>query len=219
MSSTLSARGAPGYILLIAAIFCAFEAAFALTDAGILPIEEMRGQVYLYGAFFDPYFEELLAGREVPATFWSSWLTHAFLHGGVLHVAMNTAVFLGLGSYIARGIGPLRFAILFVVTAVAGALFFAVISDTYGPMIGASGVLFGLIGALKFWEWRYIRMTGAAPNRFWGTIIGLIILNVALAFSFPGEGSLAWEAHLGGFVAGFLIAPILAPNAAGPSPI
>ncbi len=219
MSSTSPSRGAPIYVLLIAAIFCAFEAAFALSEAGILPIADMRWQVYLRGAFFDPYFQGVLAGQPVPATFWSSWLTHAFLHGGLVHLAMNTVVFLALGGYIARGVGPLRFMVLFAVTAIAGALFFAVISDANGPMVGASGVIFGLIGALKFWESRYIQQTGAAPNRFWGTIIGLIVINVLLAFFFPGDGGLAWQAHLGGFVAGFLIAPVLAPHAAGPSPI
>lgn len=190
-----------------------------LSEAEILPIEGLRWRVYLYGAFWDILYQAAWAGEEVPMTFWTSWITHAFLHGGVLHVVMNAAVFLALGSYVARAIGTARFLILFAVSAIFGALCFAELADTRGPMVGASGVLFGLIGALKYWELRYIRMTGAPSRRFWGTILGLILINVVLAVYTPGGGDLAWQAHLGGFVGGFLIAPILAPRVAGPSPI
>ena len=212
-------RGAPPLVWAFAAIFCLFEGAFALSDAGVLPWPDLRWQVYLYGAFFDIYYEGVMAGQPVPWSFWTSWITHAFLHGGLLHLLMNTVIFLALGGYVARGIGSARFVVLFAVTAVAGALFFAILSDARGPMVGASGALFGIIGALKFWEWRYIQLTGAPANRFWGTIGGLVLMNVVLAAFLTGEGSLAWEAHLGGFVAGFLVAPLLAPHAAGPSPI
>ena len=219
MRHSLRRTGAPPLIWALAAIFCAFEGLFILAEAGILPVEDLRWRVYLLGAFWDVLYEAALAGEAVPFTFWTSWISHAFLHGGLFHLAMNTTVFLALGGYVAHGIGTLRFLVLFLVTAIAGALFFAILSDARGPMVGASGVLFGLIGALKFWEWRYIQITGAPANRFWGTIIGLVLLNVVLAFFFPGGGDLAWQAHLGGFVGGFLIAPVLAPGAAGPSPI
>jgi len=203
----------------MAAVFAALEGAFALADAGIGPWPDLRWQAYRYLAFFDIYFERVRDGHSVPPEFWTSLLTHAFLHGGMLHLVMNGAIFLALGGHLARGLGSTRFLILFTVTAGAGALTLALITDTRAPLVGASGALFGFIGALKFWEWRYIRLTGAPANRFWGTIIGLTVMNVALWLYFPGEGSLAWEAHLGGFAAGFLIAPVLAPRAAGPSPI
>ena len=219
LNQPIVARGAPPLLWIMAAIFCGFELVFGLSAAGLLPGPDWRTAVYLHAAFFDLWFDELMDGGEVPPWFWSSWITHAFLHGGALHLAMNTAVFLALGGYIARGLGTARFLVLFVVTAIAGALLYGLLATSNAPMVGASGALFGFIGALKFWEWRYIRMTGATANRFWGTIIALIVINGLLAFSMPGGGSLAWEAHLGGFLAGFAIAPLLAPQAAGPSPI
>ena len=158
-------------------------------------------------------------GREVPFEFWTSFLTYAFLHGGLMHLALNGAIILGLGGMLANGLGTARFLVLFAVTTIAGALVFALMTDSQGPLVGASGAIFGFFGALKRWEWRYIRETGAPANRFWGTIGGLVAINVLLAFAYPGDGALAWEAHLGGFVAGFLIAPLLAPHASGPSPI
>ena len=219
MTFSDTSRGAPPLLWAMAAVFCLLEGAFQLADAGILPFPDLRAYAYYHGAFLDMWFQDVLNGLSVPVWFWSSWITHAFLHGGALHLLMNTAVFLGLGGYIARGIGNGRFLVLFVVTAIAGALVFGLLAETRGPMVGASGALFGFIGALKRWEWRYIQATGAPQNRFWGTIVGLTILNLMLLLYFPGEGSLAWEAHLGGFIAGFLIAPVLAPRAAGPSPI
>ena len=219
MNELATKRGAPMVLWIFAAIFCTFELVFVLSEAGFFARQDLRWIVYLLGAFWDHWFEAAMAGQPVPIVFWWSFVTHAFLHGSLLHLVMNTVVFLGLGSYVARGIGTLRFLVLFFLTAIAGALVFAMMSDAAGPMVGASGALFGVMGALKFWERRYILETGAPSNRFWGTIIGLIILNAVLAFYYPGGGSLAWQAHLGGFLAGYLLAPVIAPNIMGPSPI
>lgn len=216
--------GPPPLIWAMFAAFCAPEAAFYLAENGLAGPVDMRWRAYVNLAYFDVFFEGVLKGFEVPATFWLTPLTHAFLHGGPLHLVMNSVIFLGLGGALANGLGMARFLALFAATAVGGALTFSVITDFDGPLVGASGVLFGFFGALKRWEWRYIRRNGASSRRFWGTIAGLIALNVVLYVATLGnggmlDGAIAWEAHLGGFIAGFLIAPLLAPNAAGPSPI
>ncbi|MEM7269759.1 MAG: rhomboid family intramembrane serine protease, partial [Pseudomonadota bacterium] len=133
------------------------------------------------------------------------------------HLFMNTAIFVALGSILARSLGSGRFLALFVFCAIGGALVFGLLAEARGPLVGASGALFGFFGALKRWEWRWIRATGAPSNRFWGTIGGLIAINVALALVIQ-DAAIAWEAHLGGFLVGWLIAPMLAPGRAGPSP-
>ncbi|MEM9059866.1 MAG: rhomboid family intramembrane serine protease [Pseudomonadota bacterium] len=209
----------PGVVWALTGVFIAFELAFALANAGVLPIADLRWQIYLKLAFFDLYFEGVRDGQAVPWWFWTSFLSYSVIHGGLLHLAMNGVFFVAVGGMVAKVIGATKFLILFAVTAVGGALVFGLLANSQGPMVGASGALFGLIGALKAWEWRYIRLTGASADRFWRTIIALAAMNLLLAVAFPGEGSLAWEAHLGGFLAGFLIAPVLAPRLAGPSPI
>lgn len=209
----------PPIVWIMALIFVGFEMAFQAADAGVLPVPDLRWEVYKKLAFFDIYWEAWREGIPVPIEMWTSFLTHAFLHGGLLHLLMNGAIFLGLGGMIANNIGTRNFLILFVVTAIGGALAFALIADAQGPLVGASGAIFGFFGALKRWEWRFLSMTGQPKNRFWGTIIGLTALNVMLALFYPGEGAVAWEAHLGGFVAGFLIAPLLSQGRVGPSPI
>ena len=97
-------------------------------------------------------------------------------------------------------------------------LLFALLAETRGPLVGASGALFGFFGALKRWEWRWISASGASSRRFWGTIIGLVVINLLLAVSFQGA-EIAWQAHLGGFIAGWFIAPMIAPNRASSSPL
>ncbi len=211
--------GPPPIVWAMTAVFAAFEGAFALADSGVIDLGDLRWEVYKKLAFFDLYFDRLPTGQPVPPEFWTSFLTHAFLHGGLFHLAMNGVLFLGLGGMLANAIGTVRFLTLFAVTAIGGALVFGLLAEAQGPLVGASGALFGFIGALKRWEWRWIRITGASSDKFWRTILALAGLNVVLFYLFPGEGSLAWEAHLGGFITGFLLAPLIAPRFAAPSPI
>lgn len=209
----------PPIIWAMTLVFLAFESAFQMGDAGVLLPPDTRIETYYLGGFWDLYFEELRQGRPVPGEFWASFVTHAFLHGSMVHLVMNGVVFLSLGGLLANLLGAWRFLVLFGVTAAAGALVFAVITDTNGPLVGASGAVFGFFGILKRWEWRHIRLHGAPQQRFWGTIAGLVAINVALFFFFPGGGQLAWEAHLGGFVAGFLMGDLLGRGISGPSPV
>jgi len=210
--------GPPAVVWTMAAVMILFELAFQFAESGMLPVPDLRFEAYLYLGFWDALFELARDGQRVPPEFWSSILTYALLHGGLAHLLMNGVILLSLGGILAHRLGSARFLTLFFVTAAAGALTFALIAETRGPLVGASGAIFGFFGALKRWEWRYIRATGAPANRFWGTILALIAINAILHVSFFGN-ALAWEAHLGGFVAGYLLAPLLAPGQAGPSPI
>ena len=195
---------------MMIAVMVGFEVLFAAVDAGMAPESLGRWPVYLQLAFFDLVFEYARAGNGVePQLLWSL-LTHAFLHGNWLHLAMNGAVFLGLGHALVQAIGIGRFLVIFTVTAVAGALTFAVIADTNGPMVGASGAIFGLFAVLTAWQERVLRHTGRSRAMIWRRIGGLVLVNVALAYGLGGL--LAWQAHLGGWVAGWLLAGMFRPR-------
>lgn len=213
-------KGAPPLVWALASMFVLIETALFLSDAGMLPWADLRITAYLNFAFFDLYFEAALAGLPgLPDWWWVSFVSHAFLHGGWLHVILNSAIFLALGGFVCRMIGGARFLILFGLTAIGGSLTFGLMADTDGPMVGASGMVFGLFGATKRWEWRWIRAHGAPAKQFRTSMIGLFIVNIALALLWPGEGGLAWEAHLGGFVAGWLAAPFVAPGMNSRAPV
>lgn len=206
--------GAAPVVLVMAGAFVAIEAVLAASDFGLLP-RGLRFAAYRQFAFFDLYFEAALSGQTVRAQLVWSLVTHAFLHGGLLHLAMNTAVFVALGSHLCRAVGEGAMLALFVATAAAGAVTFGLIADTglqFIPMVGASGALFGFLGAMKRWEWRYIRGADLPRRRFWSTVLALVAVNVLLSFGFGDGGGVAWEAHLGGFVAGWVAGGFISPR-------
>lgn len=207
----------PAIIWIMALAFIAPELVSQLGEAGM----EFRVLAVTRLAFFDVYLSEALAGRPVPFEFWTSFLTYGFLHGGLVHLLLNGAIFLGVGGMLANALGTGRFLFLFFFSSALGALVWGLLYQgaPAAHLVGASGAIFGFIGALKRWEWRWTALTGAPRRRFWGTIIALVILNFLLALAGPGGADVAWEAHLGGFIGGWLAADLVAPGRAAPSPI
>ncbi len=192
------------------AVMIGFEVMFWLVDQGVLPESLGRWPVYLRLAFFDVVFDQALAGRGVePELLWSL-VTHAFLHGNPLHLALNGAAFLGLGHALVQALGPKRFLALFVITAAAGAVTFGLLADTDAPLVGASGALFGMLAIITAWQERALRRMGRSRAVIWKRIFGLVLLNVVLALGLGGL--LAWQAHLGGWIAGWLLAYAMPPR-------
>lgn len=210
-SNTAPARNPVHPVLwIMIAVMIGFELLFAAVDAGMAPEAMGRWPVYLQLAFFDLYFENARAGYGIePQLVWSL-LTHAFLHGNWIHLAMNGAAFLGLGHALVQAIGIGRFLVIFAVTAIAGALTFAVIAETNGPLVGASGAIFGMFAVLTAWQERVLRHAGRSRTMIWRRIGGLVAVNVALAYGLGGL--LAWQAHLGGWVVGWLLAGVFRPR-------
>lgn len=203
-------KGAHPVLWAMAAVMAGFELLFAAADAGLAPAALGRLPVYIRLAFWDILFEHARAGEGIfPELVWS-FLTHAFLHGGWLHLLLNGAVFLALGNALVRAIGVVRFLLTFAVTAVAGALLFGLIAQTEGPLVGASGALFGFLGMITAWQERGLRRMGLSRAPVWKRIAGLIALNVILHLGLGGL--LAWEAHLGGWIAGWLLAYAFPPR-------
>ena len=206
--------GAPPMIWAMAGLFVLIEAVLAASDAGYLP-PGLRYLAYAQFAFDDRYFGDALAGFAVPPAFYATFVTHAFLHGGFTHLFMNTAVFLALGAHMCRAVGQVATLLVFVGTAATGALFFGLIADTgkaFVPMVGCSGALFGFLGAMKRWEWRHVTTHRLPTKRFWSTILALTLINVILSLGSIVGGGVAWEAHLGGFVGGWLAGGLLTPR-------
>jgi membrane associated rhomboid family serine protease len=190
---------------VIAAAFVLIELTLQASDIGLFA-PDLRWRVYEKFAFFTPWFEAWLAGDPAPVQVRWSLLTHAFLHSGMTHLVMNTGVFLALAFVTLRVFGTAWFLAIFVVSAIAGAVFFGLISHTAGVLVGASGAVFGLIGAIKFFEIGVIRAFGGSWPQYWRVIGALVLINVLLAIGLGGL--LAWQAHLGGFVGGFLTAAV-----------
>jgi membrane associated rhomboid family serine protease len=164
---------------------------------------------------------------------WWTPLTYAFLHGGWAHVGMNSLWLVAFGSAVARRFGTARFLIFCAVCAVAGALthYLTHIADLQ-PVVGASAVVSGTMAAVVRFAFQPGAPLGAAlgfsdrradhvyrlpalplrevaSNRNALTFLGLWFAANFLFGVFPAtigmaDATIAWEAHIGGFLVGFL---------------
>jgi membrane associated rhomboid family serine protease len=149
---------------------------------------------------------------------------HLLAHGGWAHVGMNVAALVLLsGPLISRlGAPPLswaRYLYLFVGSGLAGAVLFLLLNRDSASMLGASGAIFGLLGA---WA-RVHPSTGEAVSirspRTWILIkvfvqnhLVLFALLVGVAVLTGRSVLVAWEAHLGGLLFGFFATPLYLPR-------
>ncbi|TVP73247.1 MAG: rhomboid family intramembrane serine protease [Rhodobacteraceae bacterium] len=205
---TLPTRANARAVILLVGITCLPEVILTLLEASGLATGAARQQLLILGAFWNG----LLSGWEpvYPLQNVTMFLTYAFLHGGFLHLIGNMVVTLALGGIVVARIGERGFLLLYALSAIGGGLGFALFSNSEAPMVGASGAVFGLIGAWKFWEWQMRQHLNSSMRPLWRSLLGLLLLNVVLWFAL--SGLLAWEAHLGGFVVGVVVAAIVTPT-------
>lgn len=131
---------------------------------------------------------------------WYRVVTAMFLHDGFMHVAFNSWALYLFGPAIERRFGSTSFAALYFAAGLGGgALYHAVGREVFA--IGASGAVFGLMAALLAATYRQ-RHTPAGRAVF-SQLMLLLALNLALPAIVP---NIAWEAHVGGLVAGLVIA-------------
>ena len=138
-------------------------------------------------------------------------LTSAFLHSpsSPLHILFNMYALWMTGPYLEALLGRVRFAILYLLSALGGSVIYLLLSSPsnvnqwFSGTVGASGAVFGLFGAFFIVQRRL--------NRDTGPLIAIIAINFVFGF-LPG---IAWQAHLGGLLTGVLAAGVLvyAPKA------
>jgi membrane associated rhomboid family serine protease len=129
-------------------------------------------------------------------------LTSGFLHENLLHIGFNMYLLYVLGRMLEPAIGRVRFLTIYFVSLFAGSLG-ALIATPHSPSLGASGAIFGLLGAAYF----EMRKRGLDPVR--SGIVPTIALNLVFSFTIP---NISYGAHVGGLIAGGLA--ILALHAA-----
>lgn len=219
-------RGA-GPVFRSPPVVLAVIAALTLIHAGLQYAGEDWQVLSLYAfAFIPERFGTapypMIAGSQV----WS-FLTYAFLHGSWSHLIFNCLWLLIFGTVVARYLGAIRFLLLAAGAAIAGALVTMLLhwGENY-VMIGASGAVSGVMAAAVPIMYGRGRLMAGWPagdpltarsltlaellrnrNALLFTFVWLVITLFSGATGFTGnsflaEGSIAWEAHIGGFIAG-----------------
>ena len=178
--------------------------------------------LYVALLFAPPGFERLVVAHLafIPAAYatggWPLWsllaapFSYAFLHGGFGHLVLNGVMLAVMGQVLERRLGPARFLLLFAVGAAGGALAHALIGGSPRiPLIGASAGVGGLYGAGLVLQRRGVWL---GPNaRVLVALAGLFVILNLVGLVLPVLTNIAYAAHLGGFIAGALLATRLGP--------
>jgi len=213
----------PGVVVIVLLVVLAVHMLRSFGDP--LLSQELLTYLSLYPYRLGPNASEVVGGFGIGIT---SLATHALLHGDWMHLLINSAWLLAFGSLVARRAGPIGFLLLFIVCAVAGGLTYVAVNGfSKTIVVGMSGAVSGLMGCafrlifttlqyggmavlqhdplevprLPLWAILQHRQTMMATG-IW------IVMNLLLALAGPAllDGSgIAWEAHLGGFIVGFVL--------------
>jgi membrane associated rhomboid family serine protease len=157
---------------------------------------------------------ELARDIETPGAF-ATLFTSMFLHGGFMHVAGNMLYLWTFGNNVEDAMGRVRFALFYAGCGLAAALSQAAVDPASEiPMIGASGAVSGVLGAYlllhphaSVYSFVFFRLAWVPAYLVLGFWIVVQIANGMMAD--PAEGGVAWWAHIGGFAAGLVLAPLM----------
>jgi rhomboid protease GluP len=166
--------------------------------------QESGGQgLNLFGGINGLVLDRLGASRPLVLINGEWWrlVMAIFLHGGILHIAMNTWVLMDIGPQVEEVYGSARYLFLYIATGIAGFLASAI---TGHFSVGASGALMGLIGLMLAIT---TRRGGAYMQMIRGQLIRWVVYILVLGFVVSGIDN---AAHLGGLAAGFLLGRVMA---------
>ena len=146
-------------------------------------------------------FELALYGAAVDQGQYYRLLTVALVHGGWLHLIFNMLALLSIGTLIENYYGRNKYIIILLTSLLAGSLTSYLFNPPQTIAVGASGMIFGLFGALA--------VAGQALGANLKEAGILIAINIAIPVFIPG---IDWKAHLGGLAGGLVVAALLKPK-------
>ncbi len=191
----------PLTLLVLTGGIALIEVVLSLADHGFIADTTLRSRVIIAGGFWSQLLHgsaPLFAAQPV-----TMFVTHALLHGSLLHMVMNMAILLALGRFVGDRYGAGTILPVFLLGAIAGGAAFGLLASGAYPMVGASGAVFAFLGVWIAWDWRRHRRHGVSPAPVARRVAVLAGLNVFLYFGL--QGMLAWQAHVGGFLAGLAL--------------
>lgn len=130
---------------------------------------------------------------------WWQLITNAFTHSELLHIAFNMFALWILGPQLERLLGRARFLALYLVSALAASAFVMLFSQPFVSTVGASGAIFGLLGAFLL----VARKHGGNVRQI------LILLGLNVVITVVGSSYISWQGHFGGLIGGLAVTAAL----------
>lgn len=150
---------------------------YLLQMAGVVPVYKfgMSGELFKMG------------------NYWTV-LTSCFMHGGIIHLFCNMYSLYVIGTQLETVLGKIKFIAVYLISAIIAALTSGVLNN--GFSVGASGAIFGLVGALIYFGYHYRIYLG---NVITNQLVPIVLLNLVIGFMLPGIDNFA---HIGGLIGG-----------------
>jgi membrane associated rhomboid family serine protease len=155
------------------------------------------GKVYEEGALFGS-----LRGLPTLGVAHGQWwriVSSGFMHENLIHIGFNMYVLYILGQMLEPALGRVKFGTIYAVSLLCGS-FGALLVTPHSPTVGASGAVFGLMGAAA------VEMRARQIPVMQSGVGGLILLNLVISFALPG---ISWGGHIGGLIGGALAMLVL----------
>lgn len=184
-------------------VFLAMTAYGLLNGLGLNGSQSTRVLV-LFGA----QQNQLVAAGEFYRLF-----TSMFIHIGIVHLAFNTWALYVIGLGLERLYGPARYLVIYILSGLGGSLVSYVLAPA-NVSAGASGAIFGLIGAEIAFFYRHRKTFGQASQQQLRSLLMVAGINLVFGFTFPGINNYA---HIGGLIFGAALGWILAPQYQAPT--
>ena len=128
-------------------------------------------------------------------------ITYAFIHAGIIHLLCNMYSLYIIGPQVESKFGKVRFILIYLISAISGGLLSAGITNYVS--VGASGAIFGVLGALLYFGMRFrLYLKESIKSQ----ILPVIIINIGIGFMISGIDN---ACHIGGLIGGFLAAMAL----------
>lgn len=140
------------------------------------------------------YERMVLYGPFVAHGDWWRLISSAFLHENLLHIGFNMLALWWIGGPVEQYLGRTRYIGLYLVAGLAGSAG-ALLQAPLTPTLGASGAIFGILGAMLILEWQ-------ATGRLTGNAMTWIVINLVFSFTIS---NISWGGHVGGLIGGILV--------------
>jgi rhomboid protease GluP len=161
--------------------------------------------------FFDQLFEHARQAREVSANDLMRLVTYPFVHGSLMHAFFGAVMILALGKRVGEEFSTISVILILLASTVVAPLVYGFFDSPKYPLIGAFPAVYGLLGAYTWILWLELDGKGRARWAAFRLIGFLMVLQLIFLLLVGGNND--WIANLAGFVMGFGLSFLLAPDA------